>query len=474
MKKKKRSGPGVSPSSHFPRAHLWKWKDDLPSDEASLVSFEEEQETGKVKQPPPKSPPRNPTTTGAADAPEPASTASSASDLQGVQTKAKEEEEEEEEEAEAAASEVFELTSQGPVAGTLPTRPGPLEQRRRSSLLIQTVGKHQRRRSSNIVSGRRRSSVAGSSYLDKHPVNEDHQDRLLNPRSEFLESNVQERQDLCFGPEAPSEFRALDPDGHYAQHSSVLDFRCFYLQHVRTSGVLGVPETLQLVQAKSLAKTDDNNHATEAMTLQHYGMGNVRAQALMKTWTHASFPLSKFRALNLSQNRLTWKSLEALDGSSFVDVDLSSNRLGKRGMDALLRGSSRIEPGRSHLRSLSLNACQLGDLGLRVLCQALTEKEEGMVCHLVKLSIQSNDITSHGAQFLSRMLTQNVMLTSLDVSWNAIRGTGAIELAQALLLNSNLKYLSTWSQRSRIACVYSVNMYIHRIYLNISEYSVNK
>ena len=97
---------------------------------------------------------------------------------------------------------------------------------------------------------------------------------------------------------------------------------------------------------------------------------------------------------------------------------------------------SKVLSANSSVTSLDLSWNIIGDSGATFLSQALATNSS-----LNSLNLNSNGIGDSGATFLSQALATNSSLTSLDLSWNSIDDSGATSLSRALTVNSSLTSL---------------------------------
>lgn len=110
--------------------------------------------------------------------------------------------------------------------------------------------------------------------------------------------------------------------------------------------------------------------------------------------------------------------------SNVLSVDLSQNGLG-HGLGDWPREFSRL----THLQQLRICEASLSDAICEELCEALASCQQ-----LRTLDLSGNQI-SHGASAIGGLLISVAKLESLDLHWNSISGSGALDLAQGLLDN---------------------------------------
>ena len=103
---------------------------------------------------------------------------------------------------------------------------------------------------------------------------------------------------------------------------------------------------------------------------------------------------------------------------------LRVSKQGARAVSALLRTSA--------VEELVLDNCRLGDAASGVVARAVRKP-------MALLNINRCDVGSIGAAALGGMLSRVSTLTELDVSWNSIRGSGAVAFSRGLQRNTGLK-----------------------------------
>jgi Ran GTPase-activating protein (RanGAP) involved in mRNA processing and transport len=119
-----------------------------------------------------------------------------------------------------------------------------------------------------------------------------------------------------------------------------------------------------------------------------------------------------------------------LDYVSKISIDLVRNEIHDEGVLYIARMLSFIE-------HLYLSHNPIGDPGASLISEALRE-----TATLKTLILNRCDITSRGAEDLSRALAQNSSLEKLDISWNyLVGGKGISHVAEALKQNKQLKEL---------------------------------
>jgi Ran GTPase-activating protein (RanGAP) involved in mRNA processing and transport len=125
-------------------------------------------------------------------------------------------------------------------------------------------------------------------------------------------------------------------------------------------------------------------------------------------------------------------------------AQLAANESSQTAVD--LRGWAHVVPARladslranTHLQSLSVSACHLGDDGVLALCAIL---QSGSGPPLKVLQLSSNNIGNIGAVALAAALAQHATLEELDLSWNVIADDGGVALAHVFPTLPRLRVL---------------------------------
>ncbi|CAF3486987.1 unnamed protein product [Adineta steineri] len=144
-------------------------------------------------------------------------------------------------------------------------------------------------------------------------------------------------------------------------------------------------------------------------------------------------------------------------------LDLSDNKIGKKGFDALMSIFDQL----SSLQYLSLANCDIQDsYGLKI----------GDLCRhkrLLELNLTGNKLEENACIFIGNALTENWSLLYLNLSWNLIRSYASIALFRGIEVNKCLTELDiSWSGLSydgsvALRRVLAVNKVLQR--LNISN-----
>uniref|UniRef100_K3W5S4 Uncharacterized protein n=1 Tax=Globisporangium ultimum (strain ATCC 200006 / CBS 805.95 / DAOM BR144) TaxID=431595 RepID=K3W5S4_GLOUD len=204
-----------------------------------------------------------------------------------------------------------------------------------------------------------------------------------------------------------------------------------------------------------------------ALHLQHFGLGDVKTNALSKSLQH----FCSIHILDLSDNRLTDASiiplLQNLKAASIRP--LSATKGGARRLSSIV---GRIDSAGSRkrgndLRKLNLSHNEIGKDGCAQIarflgyCHLLTHLDlshtslggdealapltTAIECHptLQTVNLSYNNIGEKGGILLGDMITQpSCGITELNVSWNQICRGGATAIGAALRTNTALKTLN--------------------------------
>ena len=114
-------------------------------------------------------------------------------------------------------------------------------------------------------------------------------------------------------------------------------------------------------------------------------------------------------------------------------LDLSSNAVGPRGADFLVRI---LNCSHCPLQWLVADDNALGDNGVAAIAAAATASST-----LTRLSLRKNHAAAMSGAALGQMLKSNITLLNLDLGGNDIHGVGAADLADGLLMNKILQTL---------------------------------
>jgi hypothetical protein len=255
------------------------------------------------------------------------------------------------------------------------------------------------------------------------------------------------------GHETPSQTIARHIKEAYNQkeHKRPNSARKAYI--ARCAEMRLVPEPMGLLRDKDASFASFTAQEKELkkdpgfVNLQHYSIGDNRCSAFAEAVR--LMPAEICSVLDLSNNRLGKKGFHALvqalseNGSGVSALDVSNNHIGPSGA-GMLRS---LCPKLTNLEELYLNGLNLGDLGIATLALALVDNRT-----ISTLSLRENNIGKLGGEKLGGILERNEGLTDLDIGWNNIRGVGAIAIADGLRRNRHLLQLRMpWNSCSSTA-----------------------
>ena len=160
--------------------------------------------------------------------------------------------------------------------------------------------------------------------------------------------------------------------------------------------------------------------------LRNCGIGDSLAKAL----ADATPPAPTFARVFLNDNRLTAAGvrplLQKLATFHLTTLDLSSNHIGHHGARAIadaLKTAPIVE--------LKLENCRLGDAASAVVAKAARPP-------LATLNMSRCEVGRTAASALGAMLARVDTIEQLDLSWNSVRGSGAVKFASGLAKNSSI------------------------------------
>jgi len=268
-------------------------------------------------------------------------------------------------------------------------------------------------------------------------------------------------QSLCEPPRPPSaaaseaSFVSSCPSTSLRSHSSFRHGRASARGHVELSNIdrkwfmrvspiscLPSEASAQLARQK-LLRADDGKEANksnpspvaepaeaeaakagEYVNFENWGLNDDYLDALLSAHCDsAAHGLKGVRHVNLSQNLLTRKGVEKLmeygTPSSFISLNISSNRLQERG----IVGTLDFVAACSHVQDLNLSGNALGDAVIERLCGLLSSH----CLELKGLALAQCNIGSYarGGTALGGLVGAGRILSSLDLSWNTLHGEGA-------------------------------------------------
>jgi Ran GTPase-activating protein (RanGAP) involved in mRNA processing and transport len=179
------------------------------------------------------------------------------------------------------------------------------------------------------------------------------------------------------------------------------------------------------------------------LTLSHValplqGLADRGAQALAA----ALLVNTRMVHLDLRDNGITavgmqhlCQALAANPQSQLMVLDVSQNPMGHAAVPHLvdlLRGTQGNSP--LPLRELRLRGCKIGDRAAESLFSALTDSNS-----ILALDVSDNCFGTVTAPHIARLISSNIVLRSLDISWNELRDAGCETVFHALRANGALQ-----------------------------------
>lgn len=196
-----------------------------------------------------------------------------------------------------------------------------------------------------------------------------------------------------------------------------------------------------------LSKFAVRKNVTKSLSLKSQGMGNKMA----RVFAESIHRLPLIHSLNLADNNLTddgisyiMKSLKQL--STLTELDLSVNTVGNCAAKTL---GEYISSPDCPLVKLRLHQADVDDLELAAFVHRLHTNK-----NLTELDVSNNfvgnaenlntvipDVVTGAEAFATLLRLPNCALQSLNLSWNMIRLDGAMDMVNAIGVNSSLTYL---------------------------------
>ena len=169
------------------------------------------------------------------------------------------------------------------------------------------------------------------------------------------------------------------------------------------------------------------------MTLGTLYMSSLDAtySEIIQTLTKASFERTY---TNEFKRMLVRKYL--LDNPNATTLDCSNDNHGEIGQNEVLYIVNFLKEKDTILQRLSLQNCQISNLGMKLLANALIVNKT-----LEKLDVSNNEMGNQGVASLASALKENQTLTTIDLGSNLIGVVGIEKLANALIVNKSLKNL---------------------------------
>jgi Ran GTPase-activating protein (RanGAP) involved in mRNA processing and transport len=125
--------------------------------------------------------------------------------------------------------------------------------------------------------------------------------------------------------------------------------------------------------------------------------------------------------------------------STLTDLNLGNNLISYKGA---LHIAKVLRLGSCKIRSLHLQSNRLTNDGVKFIAEALTENKESV---LTSLNLYLTNFDVEGTRALTEMLRRNIVLTSLNLSFNEISDLGVKMIMDALIENNERSRLTVLS-----------------------------
>ncbi|KAL4177122.1 hypothetical protein KRP22_002058 [Phytophthora ramorum] len=199
-----------------------------------------------------------------------------------------------------------------------------------------------------------------------------------------------------------------------------------YISNCQGSSLLVLP-------VLDLKRPSRYERANQALCYDNYYFGDKRAEALGDALHLLPVPVQTLSMKNVGVSGTGSSAiLSGIPMRQLKHLNFSENRLGAKG---ILTIHKTLENPQIHLKSLDLGNNQLGDQAVRTLMQCLLNR-----CTLEHLDLRRNQIFN-AAISIGELLRITTPLTSLNLSWNNIRGEPAQHLARCMMENLTLTHL---------------------------------
>ncbi|ETO65697.1 hypothetical protein F444_17023 [Phytophthora nicotianae P1976] len=199
-----------------------------------------------------------------------------------------------------------------------------------------------------------------------------------------------------------------------------------YITNCQNSSLLVLP-------VLDLKRPSRYERASQALCYDNYYFGDKRAEALGNALQLLPVPV---QTLSMKNVGVSGSGSSAIMGGIVMKhlkhLNFSDNRLGTKGALTIYR---MLENPQINLKSLDLGNNQLGDQAVKTLMQCLLNR-----CTLEHLDLRRNHIF-HAAISIGELLRITTPLSSLNLSWNNIRGEPAQHLARCMMENLTLTHL---------------------------------
>ncbi|RLN46259.1 hypothetical protein BBJ29_005361 [Phytophthora kernoviae] len=199
-----------------------------------------------------------------------------------------------------------------------------------------------------------------------------------------------------------------------------------YIANCQESSLLVLP-------VLDLKRPSRYERGTQVLRYDNYYFGDKRAEALGEALQLLPVPVQTLSMKNVGVSGSGSSAImNGMPIRQLKHLDFSENRLGTKGALTIFRT---LENPQVNLTTLDLGNNQLGDQAVRLLAQCLLNR-----CTLEHLDLRRNNIY-HAAFSIGELLRISTPLTTLNLSWNNIRGEPAQHLARCMMENLTLTHL---------------------------------
>ncbi|KAG7396307.1 NLR, CARD domain-containing protein 3 [Phytophthora boehmeriae] len=199
-----------------------------------------------------------------------------------------------------------------------------------------------------------------------------------------------------------------------------------YIANCQESSLLVLP-------VLDLKRPSRYESGAQALRYDNYYFGDKRAEALGGALQLLPVPVQTLSMKNVGvSGNGSSAIMNGMPIRQLKHLNFSENRLGAKGTLTIFRT---LENPQVSLTTLDLGNNQLGDQAVKVLVQCLLNR-----CTLEHLDLRRNNIY-HAAFAIGELLRISTPLTTLNLSWNNIRGEPAQHLARCMMENLTLTHL---------------------------------
>ncbi|KAF4130089.1 Leucine Rich repeat [Phytophthora infestans] len=191
--------------------------------------------------------------------------------------------------------------------------------------------------------------------------------------------------------------------------------------------------SLLVLPVLDLKRPSRYERVSQSLCYDNYYFGDKRAEALGDALRLLPVPVQTLSMKNVGvSGNGSSAIMSGIAMKQLKHLSFSGNRLGSKGTHTIYR---MLENPQTNLKSLDLGNNLLGDQAVKTLIQCLLNR-----CTLEHLDLRRNHVF-HAAVSIGELLRISTPLTSLNLSWNNIRGEPAQHLARCMMENLTLTHL---------------------------------